>query len=65
MDWGSDKHANRTQHSKSVTRPEEMFLGAQKKTIKNVEKKKKRKKKRKKEMDWHRANFPQKDGWNR
>ena len=38
MDSGSDKHANLTQHSKSVTRPEEIVLGALRKTIKNMKK---------------------------
>lgn len=38
MDSGSDKHANLTQRSKSVTRPEEMVLSALRKTIKNMKK---------------------------
>lgn len=39
IDSGSDKHANLTQHSKSVTHPEETVLGAQRKTIKDIGKK--------------------------
>ena len=39
VDSGSDKHANLTQHSKSVTHPEETVLGAQRKTIKDIGKK--------------------------